>query len=263
MDREPGVGPSVTTVQAIVGLLEEQQEELGSLVRDLDDDGWARPSACAGWDISDVLLHLAQTNEMAIGSTRGELDTVMSGLLAGVPPATNIDDGAEAMVRNERGRPDADVHARWHRSCIDLRAGLLACEPSARLAWVAGQLAARTLATTRLAETWIHSGDIADGLGVALRPTDRLQPIARLAWRTIPYAFQREGLEPPGPVAFRLTAPSGAEWRFGEDDAPTVISGSGHDLCRVAGQRADAADTSLRGEGPDAPQVLRLVRTFA
>jgi len=250
-------------MREIVGLLQEQQDELDALVRNLDDAGWARPSACVGWDISDVLLHLAQTNEMATGSARGDFDAVLTRLLEGAPPASNVDDGAEMMVRSERGGSGTEVHARWRRSCTDLRAGLLGCDPSARLTWVAGQLAARTLATTRLAETWIHTGDIADGLGVELTPTDRLQPIARLAWRTLPYAFQRDGLAPPGPVAFHLVAPSGAEWRFGDDDAPTAITGSAHDLCRVAGQRAEAASTDLRGEGPDAAEVLRLVRTFA
>ena len=250
-------------MQEIVGLLEEQQQELESLVSGLDDDGWSQPSACVGWDISDVLLHLAQTNEMATASTRGDFDVVLGRLLEGAPPAANVDDGAEVMVQNERGRSGAEVHERYQRSCVDLRDGLLSCDPSARVTWVAGQLAARTLATTRLAETWIHTTDVAEGLGVDVAPTDRLEQVARLAWRTLPYAFQRAGLEPPGPVAFRLTAPSGALWRFGAEDAPTIITGSGHDLCRVAGQRADAADTDLRGEGPDAAEVLRLVRTFA
>jgi uncharacterized protein (TIGR03084 family) len=210
-----------------------------------------------------VVLHLAQSNEMAIGSTRGELDAVLGRLLDGAPPAANVDEGAEAMVVNERGRPPAEVHERWQRSCADLRAGLLAHEPGDRLQWVAGDVAARTLATTRLAETWIHAGDVAAGVEVELEPTDRLWHIARLAWRTIPYAFQRAGADPPGPVAFRLVAPSGDAWDFGEDDAPTRISGSGHELCQVAAQRRSVSDTALVGEGPDAERVLELVRTFA
>jgi uncharacterized protein (TIGR03084 family) len=250
-------------MREIVGLLEEQQNELAGLVTDLDDEGWRQPSACAGWSISDVILHLAQSNEMATGSTRGELDAVLGRLLDGAPPATNVDEGAEVMVVNERGRPPAEVHERWQRSCSYLREGLLAHEPGDRLQWVAGDVAARTLATTRLAETWIHAGDVAVGLDVELEPTDRLWHIARLAWRTIPYAFQRAGAEPSGPVAFRLEAPSGAAWDFGDDDAPTVISGSGHELCQVAAQRRSAADTALTGTGPDADRVLELVRTFA
>lgn len=250
-------------MQEIVGLLEQQQTELDGLLTHLDDEGWGRPSACAGWSVSDVVLHLAQSNEMATGSTRGELDAVLRRLLDGAPPATNVDEGAEAMVLNERGRPPREVHERWQRSCSDLRDGLLAHQPGDRLQWVAGDVAARTLGTTRLAETWIHAGDVAAGLDVELEPTDRLWHIARLAWRTIPYAFQRAGAEPPGRVAFRLEAPSGAEWHFGDDDAPTVISGSGFELCQVAAQRRSAADTALEGTGPDAHRVLQLVRTFA
>ena len=42
-----------------------------------------------------------------------------------------------------------------------------------------------------------------------------------------------------------------------------MVRGTALDLCRVAGQRADAAATALTAEGPDAVGVLRLVRTFA
>ena len=250
-------------MQEIVGVLEEQQNELAALLAGLEDDDWNRPSACAGWSISDVVLHLAQSNEMAIGSTRGTFDEVLGRLLEGAAPAANVDEGAEVMVVNERGRPPSEVYARYQRSCVDLREGLLRHEPSDRVQWVAGQLAARTLATTRLAEAWIHTGDVAIGLGVDLDPTDRLWHIARLAWRTIPYAFQRAGREAPGPVAFRLTAPNGDPWDFGDDVAPTVITGSAHELCQVAAQRATAADTDLVGKGPRAGEVLELVRTFA
>ena len=43
----------------------------------------------------------------------------------------------------------------------------------------------------------------------------------------------------------------------------TTVRGDALDLCLVAGQRADAADTGLVAEGPDAEGVLALVRTFA
>jgi uncharacterized protein (TIGR03084 family) len=130
--------------------------------------------------------------------------------------------------------------------------------------WVAGDLAVRTLATTRLAETWIHTGDVAHALGVDLAPTDRLRLIARLAWRTIPYAFGRDGRELHGPVAFHLRGPSGDAWDFDPDEpAVTTITGDAHELCLVAARRVDPSDTSLAGEGPDADAVLQLVRTYA
>ena len=125
-------------------------------------------------------------------------------------------------------------------------------------------LAARSLATTRLTETWIHTVDVAVAFGAPPAPTDRLWHVARLAWRTVPYAFAQAGVEASGPIAFELVAPNGSSWDFGTDDSPaTVISGSALDLCTVAGQRANAAATDLIGVGPDAEAVLRLVRTFA
>ena len=99
-------------------------------------------------------------------------------------------------------------------------------------------------------------------------PTERLSHIARLAWRTVPYAFARAGRPEPGPVTFDLAAPDGDRWVFAaEATAPatsvTTVRGDALDLCLVAGQRADAADTGLVAEGPDAEGVLALVRTFA
>ena len=125
-------------------------------------------------------------------------------------------------------------------------------------------MAARTLATTRLAETWIHTGDVASGFGISLVPSERLVHVARLAWRTLPYAFARDGRDPPGPVAFELVGPSGDRWDFGTDaDAPTTIRGPGVDLCLVASRRVTPEETALTGTGPDAEAVLELVRTWA
>lgn len=251
----------------IVVALAEQQAELAELLAELDDDGWARPSACEGWSVGDVVLHLAQTNEMAIGSARGDLAAAMARLTEGVPPtAGDIDDGAALMVAHQRGGPAIEVHERWARSCAELRAALLERSPGDRLVWVAGELAARTLATTRLAETWIHTGDVAAALGVELEPADRLWHVARVAWRTIPYAFERAGQPQPGPVAFELVAPSGAEWSFRPDGdalAPTTIRGPGHDLCLVASRRVPPSETALEAEGPDGDAVLALIRTWA
>jgi uncharacterized protein (TIGR03084 family) len=156
------------------------------------------------------------------------------------------------------------VHTRWLASVDAMQDAFRAADPHLRVTWVAGQLATRTLATTRLAESWIHTGDVARGLGVEVAPTDRLWHVARLAWRTLPYAFARAGREPPGGVAFDLVGPSGDRWELGTDaGAPTVIRGSGVELCLVASRRVAPGDTELVGDGPDADTVLELVRTWA
>jgi uncharacterized protein (TIGR03084 family) len=238
-------------VDAITAALAAQQDELTSL---LDDDAWSRPSRCAGWTVADVVLHLAQTNEMAQAS----LDGTFAEHLRGYPAAASIDEGADALVARERGLPRDELLARWVDGGRGLCNSFRSIDPSARVQWVAGTLAARTLATTRLAETWIHTNDIA-----RVPPTDRLEHVARLAWRTIPHAFAREGREPPGPTAFRLRGVNG-QWDFEPDeDAVNVIEGDGVELCEVASRRVAASETSLRATGPQAEEILDLVRTWA
>jgi uncharacterized protein (TIGR03084 family) len=214
--------------------------------------------------VADVVLHLAQTNEMAIGSATDRYDEVLDGLTDGLALGGSVDDGAAAMVGRERGGSTDRLLARWSRGCRDLMEAVDADDMSRRVQWVAGLLSLRTLATTRVAETWIHAGDIAGAVGATVEPTDRLRLIARLAWRTLPYAFGSAGLEMAGPVAFHLTAPGGSVWNFVADEpAVTTIRGPALDLCGVAARRVDPLDTALTGEGPDAEAVLALVRTYA
>jgi uncharacterized protein (TIGR03084 family) len=249
----------------IMGALREQNQELLSMVTGLAEDQFALPSACEGWSISDVLLHLAQTNEMAAVSARGQLGGAAGGWVSDSPIRTDVDDLVGGAVERERGASGREVRARWVKSADDMVDALESCDPAARVLWVVGDMAPRTLATTRLAETWIHTGDICIGLAIAQPKSDRIWHIARLVHRTLPYSFLRAGGQPTGGVRFELTSPTDeqAVWRFGEDNDETVITGTAIDLCRVAGQRANAKETSLHGVGPDAETFLRIMRTFA
>lgn len=247
--------------------LADQHAEMAGLVDDLDAAGWATPSRCDGWSVADVLLHLAQTDEMALASLDGRLDGYLTDVADAWATAASVDDGAGLLVAAERGRQSpSELHGRWLDGSAALRTAFTGADERERVQWVAGTLSVRTLAVTRLTECWIHSGDIAHGLGVALAPTDRLRHTARLAWRTLPYAFAQAGRELHGPVSFHLTGPGGDEWRFDPPDgatAATVVRGPAVALCEVAGQRADAAETGLVADGPDGDDVLALVRTFA
>lgn len=250
--------------RAVIDALRAQQAELAAIVAGATADDLLLPSRCPGWTVADVLLHLAQTDEMAVASAEGRVEAYMAEAAEGMAPGgSNVDDWAGALVDKERGEPLTTLE-RWRVAAGAQVDALARCDGSERLTWVAGQLAARTLATTRLTEAWIHTVDVAVAFGPPPPPTDRLWHTARLAWRTLPYALARAGAELHGSVAFELEAPDGSTWSFGVDDHPTTtVTGSALDLCTVAGQRADAADTSLRAEGPDAEAVLCLVRTFA
>jgi uncharacterized protein (TIGR03084 family) len=252
-------------VDDLLDALAAQHRELAGLVDGCADADWERPTRCVGWDVAGVLLHLAQTDEIAAASARGELEPLADGLMGPLAEQqATVDEAAARQVELERGVGGTAIRDRWHVASADMRDALAAADPHERVTWVTNRLSVYTLTATRLSECWIHTGDIASALGVELAPTDRLRFIARLAWRTLPYAFARAEISMGGPVALELTGPDGAEWRFDPDNEPvTTIRGSAVEFCDVAARRIDPAETTLTGDGPDVGAVLRLVRTYA
>ncbi|HEX3461192.1 MAG TPA: maleylpyruvate isomerase family mycothiol-dependent enzyme [Acidimicrobiales bacterium] len=247
-----------------VSALRDQQAETAMVLDGVTMAEADRPTRCIGWSVADVLLHLAQSDEMAIASLTVGFGTAPVDSTGGWGGGTSVDDSVAVMVDRERGALFEDVVNRWSLAAAGLVATLEGMDLSTRVPWVAGNLSARTLATTRMSETWIHTQDIADAIGVDLVPSERLKLVARLAWRTLPYAFHSSGLTLSGPVAFRLIGPCGQLWEFVPDEPEvTTISGSAVDLCALAARRINPAATTLAGEGPDVANVLALVRTYA
>lgn len=257
-------------VVSVAGALAAQHADLASVLESLAASDWQRPTRCPGWSVADVVLHLAQTDEMAIASLEGRVAGFIADHTAGgaagsaVGAVGSVDDGAALLVERERGAPIDELFDRWRSGAGRLDEMLANEDGHRRVVWVVGELSVRTLTTTRLAEAWIHGGDIAEAVGASVKADERLEHIARLAWRTLPYAFARDGRVMAGPVAFELVGPAGAVWSFEPDEpAATVVRGDGVELCLVAARRLDPSATGLVADGPDGPAVLSLVRTYA
>lgn len=172
----------------IVAALAAQQDELDGILRDATDAAWDAPTRCPGWAVSDVVLHLAQTDELALASVEDRIAEAAAGW-TGAGEGGTVDDLAGAFVAQQRGVPPQQVLERWQAAARAVRDAFDTVDPSARLTWVAGQLSARTLATT--------------------------------------------------------------------------VRGPAMDFCEVAARRLDPADSGLTATGPDAEDVLALVRTYA
>src|SRR4051812_36602928 len=122
---------------AMVDDLGAQQAELDALLAGCDARSWHLPTRCEGWDVYDVVLHLAQTNELAIASATDRFDEFVGSFAGGVSDSVRtVDDAAEDRVAAERGATDAELFARWQRSTGELRAALLARDSSDRVQWV-------------------------------------------------------------------------------------------------------------------------------
>jgi len=235
--------------------LAAEQAELDAVLVDMPEVGWLSPSRAAPWTVADVVLHLAQTEELALAASHGR-----------PPPwqryGETVDAAMNAMVRSEAGLSPRRILARWRAACAASRAAMRQGDPERRLLWVASTLKPSTLATTRLAEHWAHALDITEALGIPYPDTARLWHVAWLAHGTLPYAFRLAGHQ-PHPVYCELIGPDGTVWTFGDPYVRSTITGPAAAFCRVAVQRLPPDESGLDTTGPHAEAALHVLRTYA
>lgn len=246
----------------LTGVLKDLAAEgdvLEVLVADLDEVAWRAPTPAIGWDVATQISHLAWTDEVAVkaATDKEAWDAVV--LQAVAAPVGFVD--SEALA-GAVAKP-AELLARWCAGRVAL-AGALAAYGAGKMPWFGPPMSPTSMATARLMETWAHSLDVHQALGVVLVPTNRLRHIAHLAVRTRDFAFMTNTLAPPT-QEFRidLVAPGGDVWSFGPEDAAQTVTGSALDLCLVATQRIARADTDLVTSGPEAEKWLDIAQCFA
>ena len=114
---------------------------------------------------------------------------------------------AEALAGGD-GVPGRDAGA-LARGARGARAGAArTTRPGEKMPWFGPPMSPTSMATARFMETWAHALDVAEALGVAPEPTDRIRHVAHLGVRTRNYAFGVHALEPPAEeVRVELRAP--------------------------------------------------------
>src|SRR5207248_7710566 len=120
--------------------------------------------------VSDVVLHLAQTEELVVTTASGDGSVFVRG-----PGAESVDDLAGQWVAAEHGTPAGVVFERWRTARRAALQALRDCPRGTRLPCATNALSPATLATTRLAEHWAHALDITGPLGISYPDTGRLR----------------------------------------------------------------------------------------
>jgi uncharacterized protein (TIGR03084 family) len=229
-----------------------------NLVARLDEPGWHTPTPAAGWDIADQIGHLAYFDEVAVRAAirpdefRAEL--------AAAPESVDPD----TIAARYRDRTGAQTLA-WFEGA---RAGLLQTftqlDPRQRLPWFGPPMSAASSLTARIMETWAHTQDIADALGVTREPTHRLRHVAHIGVGARAFSYVIHGQTPPDtPVRVELTAPDGTAWTWGPDDADDRVAGTALDFCLLVTQRRHRDDVALTVQGPAAKQWMAIAQAFA
>ncbi|MER5581027.1 TIGR03084 family metal-binding protein [Streptomyces asoensis] len=240
--------------------LRAESDELDLLVAQLSPERWALVTPAPGWTVAHQIAHLAWTDHSSVLAVTDQDAFAREVEKALAAPGDFVDEGAEEGAR----KPPERLLADWRAGREALSDALRKAPAGARFPWYGPPMSAASMATARLMETWAHGRDVADALGEAPAPTDRLRHIVRLGVRTRDFAFGVHGLPAPW-EEFRveLDAPSGALWTYGPEDAADRVTGPALDFCLLVTQRANRADLALRAEGPGADRWLDIAQAFA
>ncbi|MGP3989705.1 TIGR03084 family metal-binding protein [Streptomyces sp. 3N207] len=242
--------------------LRAESAELDGLVAGLPPMAWAAATPAAGWTVAHQIAHLAWTDQRALlaASDPEAFRREAEEFLARAPGASFIDDGAEEGAR----LPQGEMLERWRTGRAALEEALAGLTPGVRLPWYGTSMSAASMATARIMETWAHGTDIAEGLGVAREPTDRLRHVVRIGVRARDFAYAVRGLEPPAePFRVEVTGPGGDVWVHGPRDASQRVTGDALDFCRLVTQRLHRDDARVRAEGAEAERWLGIAQAFA
>ena len=90
--------------------LRAEEDRIDAILATLDPDAWLAPSAAPGWSVTDVVLHLAFSEEMVL-ATLGAADPTSSLERGGA----TLDEVMDAQVRSQRDEPMA-VFELWRRA---------------------------------------------------------------------------------------------------------------------------------------------------
>ena len=235
-------------------------DRLDALVAGLSEEEWGTTTPAVGWDVKHQVVHLAWTDEVAVlaATDKARWDEVV--LTALEHPAHFVDRAAASGA----AAAGASVLARWRAARPALAAALRGYPAGERMPWFGPPMSPTSMATARFMETWAHSLDVHEALGVDPVVDDRIRHVAHLGVRTRDFAFGVHGLEPP-PSEFHvsLTAPSGVVWQWGPADAGQSVTGAAYDFCLLVTQRRHRSDLGLSAAGPDAETWLDIAQAFA
>jgi uncharacterized protein (TIGR03084 family) len=255
-------------LESLLSDLTAEGDQLWSAVAGLDhsaDGGWATPTPAPRWTVATQIAHLLWTDEAATLAAHSVTpegkeawDEIV--LQAIGDPYGFVDQAAEEVSRLA---PEA-LLARWGSARTGLATALREFPEGQKMPWFGPPMSPTSMVTARYMETWAHSLDVYQALGIEPQITDRIKPVAHLGVRTRDFAYGVHEETPPA-EEFRvdLAAPSGDIWSWGPDTAAQTVTGSAYDFCLLVTQRVHRDDTDLVASGADAEHWLTIAQAFA
>lgn len=241
------------------GALTAECDEIDELLAGLSEEQWKLPTPAPGWTITHQVAHLAATFRMA-GLSASDPDAFIALM-------QRLDQNFTVNVANALSDylsdPPEVLFGRWQAERAAAVKALSSVPADQTVPWLVNPLPPAVLMMAGMMEAFAHGQDIADALGVTRTRTDRIKFLAAFAVRTWDFGYQaRNEPTPEVEFGFDLTAPSGAQWQFGPENASQRISGPAEDFCLLVTRRRHRDDLAITAVGPDAEHWLDIAQAY-
>ncbi len=151
---------------SLVEVWREALSDLTDLFAQVPDDAWHTPTDLPGWDVHDVLAHVAHLEHLLAGGAHDDVEVVDAPHAVGM-----MGQFTEQGVIARRDRSPADLLAELDRDARTRYDELRAAPPTDPDAPAPGLFGAigwstRTLLRNRPLDVWIHEQDVRRALGL-------------------------------------------------------------------------------------------------
>ena len=208
----------------VADLFPELDRELLALLRGLTPAQWAVPTACAGWSVKDVALHLLGGDLSNLSRRR---DDVPNALAAYAPPGANFGDGPTlvaalnrwnegwvAATRRLSGRVICDLLAATLPQTHDYYRSLDPFALGGAVGWAGPEPAPVWLDIAReYTEHWAHQAQLRDALGLPPLQSRRLYgPVLAAYMHALPHTLREVAASDGTCLRVVIDGEAGGEW---------------------------------------------------
>ena len=250
----------------VLGLFPAERAELLSLLEGLSSDAWARPTACPGWSVHDIGLHM-------LGNELGSLSRIRDGFrpLAPrpweelVPFLNRINEEWVVAARRLSPRVLSDL-LRWTgEETQALFASIDPFEPRAVVSWAGPDPAPWWLHVAReYTERWVHQQQIREAIGAPLLHEPRfMAPVLATFARALPWTYRDVDAAPGTTVGVIFTGPAGSDWSVvrGTDGRWALRGGVSDDVAATVELDQDLAwRLFVKGVSPEDARPRVMIR---
>ena len=249
-----------------VPLFPPLSQALLTLLRELPASDWARPTACAGWCVKDVVAHLLGGNLGRLSYQRDQMGRVGRPTWATAAELTAlINEQNEGWVRAAQGisapllldfleRTDAQMHTFFHALPPD-------APSSVGVMWAGEATSANWFDIGReYTEKWFHQQHIREAVGAPLLAERRwLYPVLQICLRALPYTYRDIEAAEGTLIAVRVTGRASGMWSLVRENCAWMLYQGARDDAATGITMTDDTAWRLFSRGLRPEQVRRRI----